>query len=206
MFAKIEARVELTGPGDRRPRRGVRLRRHGDRRPLHRRAAAVHARLRDRRQGSAGGGEDHPRAHLALIAVGRWAGMITVLSAQKPTADIVPTESRDLIEQVRPALQHEAPCRTRSWAPDRARSSRPTPPTSALGQPGVGYYVGDAGSAEDPQLLHLPQAGRRVGRAGGVTQLRRRTQDAGLMGTFDDDVELFWGKKRTGRRHHRYYR
>jgi hypothetical protein len=46
-----------------------------------------------------------------LIALGRWAGMITVLSAQKPTADIVPSESRDLID-----LKFALHCNTRQMS------------------------------------------------------------------------------------------
>jgi DNA segregation ATPase FtsK/SpoIIIE-like protein len=46
-----------------------------------------------------------------LIALGRWAGMITVLSAQKPTADIVPSESRDLV-----TLRYALSCGTRQMS------------------------------------------------------------------------------------------
>lgn len=80
-----------------------------------------------------------------LIAVGRWAGMITVLSAQKPTADIIPSESRDLIDH-----KFALHCNTRpmSDAILGAGAGEEAPANAAdipSGQPGVGYYVGDAG-------------------------------------------------------------
>jgi hypothetical protein len=80
-----------------------------------------------------------------LIAVGRWAGLITILSAQKPTADIVPSESRDLIDN-----KFALHCNTRpmSDAILGAGAGEEAPANAAeipSGQPGVGYYVGDAG-------------------------------------------------------------
>lgn len=80
-----------------------------------------------------------------LIAVGRWAGMITVLSAQKPTADIIPSESRDLIDH-----KFALHCNTRpmSDAILGAGAGEEAPANAAdipSGQPGVGYYVGDGG-------------------------------------------------------------
>jgi antitoxin (DNA-binding transcriptional repressor) of toxin-antitoxin stability system len=80
-----------------------------------------------------------------LIAVGRWAGMITILSAQKPTADIVPSESRDLIDH-KLALH----CNTKAMSDTilGAGSGEEAPANAAdipSGQPGVGYYVGDNG-------------------------------------------------------------
>jgi len=79
-----------------------------------------------------------------LIAVGRWAGMITVLSAQKPTADIVPSESRDLIDH-RFALH----CNTRQMSDAILGDGSGDSPANAAeipsGQPGVGYYISDNG-------------------------------------------------------------
>lgn len=80
-----------------------------------------------------------------LIAVGRWAGMITVLSAQKPTADIVPSESRDLIDH-----KFALHCNTRAMSDAilGAGAGEEAPANAAdipSGQPGVGYYVGDDG-------------------------------------------------------------
>jgi hypothetical protein len=76
-----------------------------------------------------------------LIALGRWAGMITVLSAQKPTADIVPSESRDLID-----LKFALHCNTRQMSDAILGdgSGGETPVNAAeipTGQPGVGYLL-----------------------------------------------------------------
>lgn len=80
-----------------------------------------------------------------LIAMGRAAGMISILSAQKPTADIVPSESRDLIDH-----KFALHCNTRpmSDAILGAGAGEEAPANAAeipSGQPGVGYYVGDGG-------------------------------------------------------------
>jgi DNA segregation ATPase FtsK/SpoIIIE-like protein len=80
-----------------------------------------------------------------LIAMGRAAGMVTILSALKPTADIIPTESRDLITH-RLALQ----CTTRQMSDailgDGAGDEVPANAADIQpGQPGVGYYLGDSG-------------------------------------------------------------
>lgn len=80
-----------------------------------------------------------------LISTGRWAGMPTVLSAQKPTADIVPSQSRDLIDH-----RFGLHCNTRQMsdaifgdgnAGEVAINATEIP----SGQPGVGYYLGDHG-------------------------------------------------------------
>jgi hypothetical protein len=80
-----------------------------------------------------------------LIAVGRAAGMMTVVSAQKPTADIVPSESRDLIDH-----KFALHCNTRAMSDAvlGAGAGEEAPANAAdipSGQPGVGYYVGDGG-------------------------------------------------------------
>jgi hypothetical protein len=83
-----------------------------------------------------------------LIAMGRWAGMITILSAQKPTADIVPSESRDLIDN-----KFALHCNTKAMsnailgigAGEEAPANAASIPS---GQPGVGYYVGDEGAVK----------------------------------------------------------
>jgi hypothetical protein len=79
-----------------------------------------------------------------LISTGRWAGMMTVLSAQKPTADIVPSESRDLIDH-RLGLH----CNTRAMSDAVMGDGNGESPANAAeipsGQPGVGYYLGDNG-------------------------------------------------------------
>jgi DNA segregation ATPase FtsK/SpoIIIE-like protein len=80
-----------------------------------------------------------------LIAMGRWAGMITILSAQKPTADIVPSESRDLIDH-----KFALHCNTKAMSDTilGAGAGEESPANAAdipSGQPGVGYYVGDNG-------------------------------------------------------------
>jgi hypothetical protein len=78
-----------------------------------------------------------------LIAVGRWAGMITALSAQKPTADIVPSESRDLVD-----IKFALHCNTRAMS--KAITGDGADDDSGVdacdipsGQPGVGYFIGD---------------------------------------------------------------
>jgi S-DNA-T family DNA segregation ATPase FtsK/SpoIIIE len=87
------------------------------------------------------------REHIwRLIAMGRWAGMITVLSAQKPTADIVPSESRDLID-----LKFALHCNTEAMlkAILGVGSSEEAPISAAdipSGQPGLGYFVGNEGA------------------------------------------------------------
>jgi hypothetical protein len=83
-----------------------------------------------------------------LIAVGRWTGMITVLSAQKPTADIVPSESRDLIDH-----KFALHCNTRAMSDAilGAGAGEEAPANAAdipSGQPGLGYYVGDNGTVK----------------------------------------------------------
>lgn len=79
-----------------------------------------------------------------LISVGRWAGMITITSAQKPTADIIPSESRDLIDH-RFALH----CNTRQMSDAIMGDGSGDAPANAAeipsGQPGVGFYLGDNG-------------------------------------------------------------
>jgi hypothetical protein len=80
-----------------------------------------------------------------LIAIGRAAGMITVVSAQKPTADIIPSESRDLIDH-----KFALHCNTRAMSDAilGAGAGEESPANAAeirSGQPGVGYYIGDNG-------------------------------------------------------------
>jgi S-DNA-T family DNA segregation ATPase FtsK/SpoIIIE len=79
-----------------------------------------------------------------IIALGRAAGMITALSAQKPTADIVPSESRDLIDN-----KFALHCNTTAMSNTilGAGSGEEAPANAAdipSGQPGVGYYIGDS--------------------------------------------------------------
>jgi S-DNA-T family DNA segregation ATPase FtsK/SpoIIIE len=80
-----------------------------------------------------------------LIALGRWTGMMTILSAQKPTADIVPTESRDLIDN-KFALHCNTKAQSRAIlgadTDDEVTADATEIPS---GQPGVGYYVSDNG-------------------------------------------------------------
>lgn len=80
-----------------------------------------------------------------LIAMGRAAGMITSLSAQKPAADIVPSESRDLIDN-----KFALHCNTKAMSDTilGAGAGEESPANAAdipSGQPGVGYYLGDHG-------------------------------------------------------------
>lgn len=80
-----------------------------------------------------------------IVAKGRGAGVITILSAQKPDANTVPTDIRDLFDN-RLALH----CNTKAMsdtilgagAGEEAVANAATIPS---GQPGVGYYLGDDG-------------------------------------------------------------
>jgi hypothetical protein len=79
-----------------------------------------------------------------LISLGRWAGMITVLSAQKPTADIVPSESRDLIDHKFALHCNTAPM-LKAIVGDNAGEESIEVNDIPSGQPGLGYYFGDNG-------------------------------------------------------------
>jgi hypothetical protein len=80
-----------------------------------------------------------------LIALGRWTGMPVILSAQKPTANIVPTESRDLIGN-KFALHCDTKPQSRAILGGDGDEEAPADATDIpLGQPGVGYYIGDNG-------------------------------------------------------------
>jgi hypothetical protein len=81
-----------------------------------------------------------------LIALGRWTGMMTVLSAQKPTADIVPSEFRDLID-----LKFALHCNTRAMSDailGDGSGSEITINAAEIptGQPGVGYLIDGEGA------------------------------------------------------------
>jgi S-DNA-T family DNA segregation ATPase FtsK/SpoIIIE len=80
-----------------------------------------------------------------IVARGRAAGVITILSAQKPDANTIPTDIRDLFDN-KLALH----CNTKAMSDtilgqgageDSAANAADIKP----GQPGVGYYVGDEG-------------------------------------------------------------
>lgn len=80
-----------------------------------------------------------------IVAQGRGAGVITILSAQKPDANTIPTEIRDLFDN-KLALH----CNTKAMSDtilgqgagvEVAANAADIPP----GQPGVGYYSGDEG-------------------------------------------------------------
>jgi len=80
-----------------------------------------------------------------IVARGRAAGVITILSAQKPDANTIPTDIRDLFDN-KLALH----CNTKQMSDtilgqgagdDSAANAADIP----AGQPGVGYYVGDDG-------------------------------------------------------------
>jgi hypothetical protein len=80
-----------------------------------------------------------------LIALGRWAGMMTILSAQKPTANVVPTESRDLIDN-KFALHCNTKSMSRAITGSDSDEDAPADATTIpSGQPGVGFYIGDQG-------------------------------------------------------------
>jgi len=80
-----------------------------------------------------------------IVARGRAAGVITILSAQKPDANTIPTEIRDLFDN-KLALH----CNTKAMSDtilgqgagvEVSANAAEIPP----GQPGVGYYSGDEG-------------------------------------------------------------
>ena len=79
-----------------------------------------------------------------LIALGRWAGMITVLSAQKPTVDIVPSESRDLVDH-KFALHCNTPAQLKSIIGDHDDETTIRVSDVPSGIPGLGHYIGDHG-------------------------------------------------------------
>jgi S-DNA-T family DNA segregation ATPase FtsK/SpoIIIE len=83
-----------------------------------------------------------------IVARGRAAGVITILSAQKPDANTIPTDIRDLFDN-KLALH----CNTKAMSDtilgqgageESIANAAEIPP----GQPGVGYYVGDSGVAK----------------------------------------------------------
>jgi S-DNA-T family DNA segregation ATPase FtsK/SpoIIIE len=80
-----------------------------------------------------------------IVARGRAAGVITILSAQKPDANTIPTDIRDLFDN-KLALH----CNTKAMSDTilGAGAGEEAPANAASippGQPGVGYYVGDDG-------------------------------------------------------------
>jgi S-DNA-T family DNA segregation ATPase FtsK/SpoIIIE len=80
-----------------------------------------------------------------IVARGRAAGVITFLSAQKPDANTIPTDIRDLFDN-KLALH----CNTKAMSDTilGAGAGEEAPANAATippGQPGVGYYVGDDG-------------------------------------------------------------
>jgi S-DNA-T family DNA segregation ATPase FtsK/SpoIIIE len=80
-----------------------------------------------------------------IVARGRAAGVITILSAQKPDANTIPTDIRDLFDN-KLALH----CNTKAMSDTilgqgAGEESIANAATIPPGQPGVGYYVGDDG-------------------------------------------------------------
>jgi S-DNA-T family DNA segregation ATPase FtsK/SpoIIIE len=113
------------------------------------------------------------REHIwRLIAMGRWAGMITVLSAQKPTADIVPSESRDLID-----LKFALHCNTRAMSDAilGAGAGEEAPANAAdipSGQAGVGYFVGTDGTQKMRTFFIPPEQALEIS-----SRVARRSMD-----------------------------
>jgi S-DNA-T family DNA segregation ATPase FtsK/SpoIIIE len=80
-----------------------------------------------------------------IVARGRAAGVITILSAQKPDANTIPTDIRDLFDN-KLALH----CNTKAMSDTilgqgAGQESVANAAEIPSGQPGVGYYVGDDG-------------------------------------------------------------
>jgi S-DNA-T family DNA segregation ATPase FtsK/SpoIIIE len=80
-----------------------------------------------------------------IVARGRAAGVITILSAQKPDANTIPTDIRDLFDN-KLALH----CNTKAMSDTilgqgAGEESAANAADIPSGQPGVGYYVGDDG-------------------------------------------------------------
>jgi hypothetical protein len=83
-----------------------------------------------------------------IVARGRAAGVITILSAQKPDANTIPTDIRDLFDN-KLALH----CNTKAMSDTilgqgAGEESVANAAEIPSGQPGVGYYVGDSGVAK----------------------------------------------------------
>jgi hypothetical protein len=97
-----------------------------------------------------------------LIALGRWTGMPTVLSAQKPTADLVPTEFRDLIDN-----KFALHCNTKAMSDTilGAGAGEEAPANAASipsGYPGLGYYVGDHGVVKMRSFFISPKQAMEI--------------------------------------------
>jgi hypothetical protein len=105
-----------------------------------------------------------------LISLGRWAGMITILSAQKPTADVVPSESRDLVDH-RFALHCNTLPMSKAILGDDAGEQPVSATEIPSGQPGVGYYMGDHGVQKIRSFFISPKQALQVAERVGQRQL-----------------------------------
>jgi hypothetical protein len=92
-----------------------------------------------------------------LIALGRAAGMVTIISAQKPTADIVPSESRDLIDHKFALHCNTKPMSDAILGQGAGEEGIPSAAEIPTGQPGVGIYVGDDGPRK-MRTFFIPRA------------------------------------------------
>jgi hypothetical protein len=92
-----------------------------------------------------------------LIALGRAAGMVTIVSAQKPTADIVPSESRDLIDHKFALHCNTKPMSDAILGQGAGEEGIPSAAEIPTGQPGVGIYVGDDGPRK-MRTFFIPRA------------------------------------------------
>lgn len=97
-----------------------------------------------------------------MIAVGRWAGMISILSAQKPTADIIPTESRDLIDHRFALHCNKQEMLVAIVGDNPGEEISISAADIPSGQPGVGYYVDDNGTQKVRSFFISHQQAREI--------------------------------------------
>jgi S-DNA-T family DNA segregation ATPase FtsK/SpoIIIE len=83
-----------------------------------------------------------------IVARGRAAGVVTILSAQKPDANTIPTDIRDLFDNKLALHCNTKPMSDTILGQGAGEESVANAAEIPPGQPGVGYYVGDDGVAK----------------------------------------------------------
>lgn len=97
-----------------------------------------------------------------IVAQGRAAGVVTIVSLQKPDANAIPTDIRDLFDN-----KFALHCNTRAMsntilgdgAGEEGTANAAEIPS---GQPGVGYYIGDDGVRKAKAFYISPQQTQEV--------------------------------------------